>query len=283
MLFVPSNEESSPIRMKWVRLASGAIVYYREAGQGPPLVLVHGWGGSSRYWMETMRDLADVRTMYALDMPGHGESSPFTGSITPRRLAQVIVDFADALHLESFDLNGHSYSSSVAAFVGTHWPERVDRLILTCGSVYRNERERRLVNFVHRIAGMWVMLRQPWMSRVQRFYKQIARMLFYSHVDDQRVRDSVEDFLRMDRHTGIQIPLNAGRMDYLTILRNVVAPTLIIGARRDSIMPAYGPPTLARLIPDSSLHWIENCGHIPMIERPHIYHQILHDFLTGKM
>lgn len=283
MLFVPSSEESSPIRMKWVRLSSGTVVYYREAGQGPPLVLVHGWGGSSRYWMETMRDLADVRTMYALDMPGHGESSPFTGSITPRRLAQVLVDFADALNLESFDLNGHSYSSSVAAFVATHWPERVDRLILTCGSVYRDERERRLVNFVHRIAGMWVMLRQPWMSRVQRFYKQIARMLFYSQVDDQRVRESVEDFLRMDRHTGIQIPLNAGRMDYLTILRNVVAPTLIVGARRDSIMPAYGPPTLAQLIPDSSLHWIENCGHIPMIERPNIYHKILCDFLTGKM
>jgi pimeloyl-ACP methyl ester carboxylesterase len=59
-------------------------------------------------------------------------------------------------------------------------------------------------------------------------------------------------------------------------------PVLVVGARQDQIMPTVGTPYLASLIPDQRLHWIERCGHLPMLERPAIYHRLLRQFLRDE-
>ncbi len=258
-------------------------IVYRTAGTGHPLLLLHGWGGSSRYWQNTLLRLADIRTVYALDLPGHGDSPPLQGTITPTRIAEIVAGFADALDLDTYDLNGHSYSATVAAYIAVGWDDRVRRLLMTCPSTFRDEKERHLVTRVHKIAGLWVMLRGSWMGRYPTIYKRIARALFYNMpMDDREVQESINDFLRMDRHTGIQLPLNATMPDYLKILQRVPEPTLVVGARKDSIMPAYGPPTVANLIRNSRLAWIDSCGHLPMVERPQVYHHILREFLMDE-
>ncbi len=268
---------ASPLRK--LTLSSGPL-YYRTAGSGPPLLLLHGWGGSSRYWHTTLRSLADIRTIYAPDLPGYGESMPLKGEITPERMATLMLEFADTLGLAAFDLNGHSFSASVTVFLAVHHPQRVQRLVLTCASTFRSERERQKVREVHRIASLWVKLRRPWMGQVPGFYRQVARVFFHRlPADDNLLRESVDDFLRMDRRTGIESAMNAAIPNYNHTLARVRAPTLVIGARQDVVMPDYGPPTVARYIPNSRLHWIENCGHLPMIERPQMYHHLLRQFL----
>jgi pimeloyl-ACP methyl ester carboxylesterase len=228
-----------------------------------------------------MLRLADIRTVYALDLPGHGDSPPLDGTITPTRLAEIVAAFADALDLDTYDLNGHSYSATVAAYIAVGWDDRVSRLLLTCPSTYRDEKERHLVTRVHKIAGLWVMLRGGWMGRYSLIYKRIAGMLFHQlPLNNQEVQATINDFLRMDRHTGIQLPLNATMPNYLTILQRVPVPTLVVGARQDSVMPAYGPPTVAKLIRQSHLAWIDQCGHLPMVERPQDYHDIVREFLV---
>ncbi len=269
--------------MQKVVLSSGPI-YYRKDGNGPPFLLLHGWGGSSRYWIGTLKRLADIRTVYAPDLPGYGESPPLHVEITPERMSALVLEFADVLGLQQFDLNGHSFSANVAAYLAAYQAERIGRLVLTCASTFRGERERQRVREVHRLAGLWVKMRRPWMGRAPRFYRQVARVFFYRVPnDDELLRESVDDFLRMDRRTGIESAMNAASPDYNVILQRITAPTLVIGARQDAVMPDHGPPTVANLVPDSRLYWIENCGHLPMIERPHMYHHLLRQFLTNDV
>ncbi len=264
-----------------IALANSHLAY-RTAGSGPPLLLLHGWGGSSRYWHTTLHALADIRTIYAPDLPGYGQSPPLPNTTTPTHMARLIVAFADALGLETFDINGHSFSASVAVNIAAAWPARVQRLVLTCPSTYRNELERRMVGVIHHITALWMSLRRPWMENKRPLYRTVSRPFFYRvppHNNDAILRESFADFLRMDQQTALASAVNAVSPSYNETLRRVYAPALVIGARQDRLMPAYGPPLVARLLPHARVVWIERCGHLPMVERPDVYNPLLREFL----
>ncbi len=266
--------------MHTVTLSSGPV-HYLHAGTGSPLLLLHGWGGSSRYWRYTIAQLAHTHSIYALDLPGYGASPPLNEPVNAERFADLIIGFADALGLEQFDLNGHSFAASIAVYVAARWPQRVRRLILTCASTYRNERERRVVQQLHRVLALWIKLRKPWMEHKPLIYRTVVRRFFYRMpTDNTIIQDSFADFLRMDRRTALESAASAGSPNYNAFLQQVTVPTLLIGARHDAIMPAAGLPIVARLIPDCRLIWIEKCGHLPMIECPDEYNRVVRDFLT---
>ena len=119
---------------------SGGKIAYRKAGNGPPMLLLHGWGSSSRYWQGTLAALGATRTLYAPDLPGYGESPPQHATVCPESMAQLVIDFAEAVGLEyPFDLNGHSFSAAVSAHIAVGWRERVRYLVLTCPCTYHND------------------------------------------------------------------------------------------------------------------------------------------------
>lgn len=257
-------------------------VLYRRAGVGTnaPLLLLHGWGGSGRYWRGALEALGAERAVLAPDLPGFGLSPPLRGPASSERMAELVIAFADALGLERFDLNGHSFCAGVAVYVAARWPERVRRLVLTCFSTFRSEWERQVVDQVHHVMALWMALRRPWMGRSPRLYRAIAGRFFYrTPSDDALLRENFADFLRMDRRTALETAASAGSAAITSALRAVQAPALIIGARQDQIMPPAGTPEVARLLPNSQLIWIERCGHLPMLERPALYHNLLRTFL----
>jgi pimeloyl-ACP methyl ester carboxylesterase len=267
--------------MQWITLRDSPIAYCQH-GSGPPLLLLHGWGGSSRYWRGTLAACADRYRMYALDLPGYGASPPRDDARSVRELAALVLACADALGLEQFAVNGHSLSTSVAVYLAAMAPQRVTHLVLTCASTYRSEAERRLVKSIHLLLGLWLALRRPWMLRVPLIYRTVGRRFFYRAPADAVLQACLGDFLRMDRSTALAHARDVANADYHDTLRQVRAPTLVIGARQDNIMPTAGTPHVARLIPTSQLAWIERCGHLPMIERPEMYHRLLCAFLPGS-
>ncbi len=261
---------------------SGGPVSYLQHGEGFPLLLLHGWGGSARYWHSTLEHLADCRCGYALDLPGYGLSPAWPATPDVQGAAAVVLEFANAMGLERFDLNGHSFSATIAALVAVAAPHRVRRLVFTCASTYRNEMERRIAGLVHHILGLWLRLRRPWMSRTRWLYRPVAGRFFYQiPASDTLPRQCFEDFLRMDERTALAHARDVARPGYRTMLRHIAAPALVVGARQDIIMPATGTPMVADLLPNSRLIWIEHCGHLPMLERPHEYAHLLREFLCA--
>ncbi len=265
-------------------VVQGRPMFYREArpqtASYSPLLLLHGWGGSSRYWGTTLADLGKDRWVLAPDLPGFGDSPPMVENPDPHRLAEAVLAFADALGLEAFDLNGHSFCAGVAVYVTARQPERVRRLVLTSFSTYRSERERRMVDQLHNVLALWMSLRRPWMGRWRPFYRTIGSRFFHRTPDDDAVLHAAfADFLKMERRTALATAATAGDALINPAMAALDKPTLVVGSRQDRIMPPAGTPEVARLITGSRLVWIEECGHLPMVERPALYHQIVREFL----
>jgi pimeloyl-ACP methyl ester carboxylesterase len=120
------------------------------------------------------------------------------------------------------------------------------------------------------------------MLRVPLFYRRTARHFFYQLPDDETMlNECVNDFYSMDRRTAKESAIGMVGHTLTSVLRKITVPTLVIGAVNDRMMPKYGPPSVVRLVPHSRLAWIEQCGHLPMIEQPDVYNTMLYDFLTS--
>lgn len=261
-------------------VVQGKPVVYRRAGSGPTVLLLHGWGGSSAYWAATMTALADGYTLIAPDMPGFGASPPLGETTDVPRLIAWLEAFTTTLALDRFALNGHSFASGLAAHFATRNPHQVTKLILTSFSTFRNEAERKLVDSVHHVMALWMALRRPWMAQRRMFYRAVGGRFFYKiPSDDAVLQAAFSDFLKMDKRTALETARSAGNPTITAALQGIQAPTLLIGARQDRIMPPVGTPVAAKLIPNAELQWIEQCGHLPMIERPAEYQRLVRTFL----
>ena len=94
-------------------LSDGATLSYREAGQGAPVVLIHGVGLQSAAWGPQVEALAKTNRVIALDMPGHGGSSPLTDGATLPDFVAWLHRALDALGLNQVSLAGHSMGALI--------------------------------------------------------------------------------------------------------------------------------------------------------------------------
>lgn len=110
----PIPATTAPVEEHWLTL-SGARLRYLRAGSGPPLILLHGLLGYSFSWRYTMPALAPYATVYAPDMLGAGFSDrPLNLDHSMRATALRVLQFAEQLGIDSFDLLGTSRGGAVA-------------------------------------------------------------------------------------------------------------------------------------------------------------------------
>jgi pimeloyl-ACP methyl ester carboxylesterase len=107
-------------------------VAYLEAGSGPAAVFIHGVFLNGDLWRRQLEGLADIRRCLAVDLLAHGGSAlPATGTLSVGLQAEMIVEFLDALGLESVDLVGNDSGGAIAQLVVARAPERIRTLTLT--------------------------------------------------------------------------------------------------------------------------------------------------------
>ena len=112
-----------------IRVA-GLDIHYYTAGEGEPLVVIHGGGGDARTWLSNIAALAGKYTVYAPDLPGYGGSQPLAGDYYIPELTEFVDDFSDNLGLESFNLVGHSLGGAVALNYALEFPYKIRKLVL---------------------------------------------------------------------------------------------------------------------------------------------------------
>jgi len=273
------------------------LLCYRRAGSGPPLLLLHGWGASARYWFGTLAAMADARTCYAIDLPGFGHSPPLASPPSLARLAELIVECADALDIARFDLNGHSFGGAVAAQLAARWPARVRKLVLTSFGTHPTALERALLEGARHPLGLAIRMWSPWLG-VWRPWLDLWRpsatallngsllpqlmaawFIERQPADPQLLREGMADLLRMDLGAHLACIASVGDPALAEALGAIRAPTLLVGGRRDRATPPAALAAAHELLPNCRLAWLEECGHVPMIECPESYHQAVRDFL----
>ena len=124
-----SPESSSALSVRHVATPTGSIAY-TVSGSGPPLILVHGLGGTRNTWGAIIPKLARTSTVIAVDLPGHGDSDAPLGDYSPGAQASALRDVVVGLGLGSASLAGHSLGGGAVMQFAYQFPERTERLVL---------------------------------------------------------------------------------------------------------------------------------------------------------
>jgi pimeloyl-ACP methyl ester carboxylesterase len=117
------------VQSKTIKVDGRDVLYY-TAGQGEPLVVIHGGGGDAKTWWNNIGELAEKYTVYAPDLPGYGGSQPLDGDYYIPELTDFVDKFAKSLGLEKFYIIGHSLGGGIALDYTLKFPQKIKKLVL---------------------------------------------------------------------------------------------------------------------------------------------------------
>src|SRR5258708_577942 len=112
------------------------LVHYEVLGRGRPVIFVHGWLGSWRYWVPTMQQVSVKYRTYALDLWGFGDSGKDASHYTFKDQVQLLHDFMEKLGITKAALIGHSLGAAVCLRFATQYPDRAPRVALINPPLY---------------------------------------------------------------------------------------------------------------------------------------------------
>lgn len=275
-----------------ITTARGQISYL-QAGNGSPLILLHGWGASARVWEGTLAALADLRAAYALDLPGFGESPARAATPTLMALADEVIAFADALGLEQFDLLGHALGAAVATCVASRLHQRrVGRLIVTSLGARMFAPDLAVLDLTRSPLDLTMGLARPLLNLWQSMNRAImqspplattleALLIHRRPASAELWQNYLADHAAADGRAYLTALTAAGDLALHDALRAIFIPTLCLAGREDRLVSLTYANAAHELIAGSILRVIDDCGHIPMIEQPEVFHQAVREFLKG--
>jgi pimeloyl-ACP methyl ester carboxylesterase len=251
------------------------------SGDGPPVVFVHGISGNWQNWLENIPRLAAERRTIALDLPGFGQSDDPADEITMSGYGRAVEELCDRLGLGEIVLVGNSMGGFVAAETAIQFPERVERLLL-CSAAGVTTSDLR---------------REPAMVWGRLVTMAGARSAAETRMAILRPRLRHAIFSAIVRHPSLicaellwEISMGAGRSafmpalhaildyDYRDRLPDIRCPTLVVWGENDMIIPVRDSREYERQIPGARRVVMEDTGHVPMMERPRRFNELLIEF-----
>jgi pimeloyl-ACP methyl ester carboxylesterase len=261
-------------------------VHYVDIGEGEdtPVVFVHGLGGQWQNWIENVPRLARERRVLALDLPGFGSSPMPAGEISMPAYGRLVDGFCQRLGLDEVALVGNSMGGFIAAEVTIQNPARVERLALVsaAGITSANVMEvpTRLIGRVAATVTTFTAARHLAMAR-RPVSRHLALALVARYPARLRPDTAWEGLFKGAGRPGFEAALMACvNYDYRDRLGDISCPTLIVWGENDSIISVQDAHRYERLIPDSRKVVMEDTGHVPQIERPRAFNDVLLEFLS---
>ncbi|MGF1507647.1 MAG: putative photosynthetic complex assembly protein PuhE [Anaerolineae bacterium] len=246
----------------------------------PPILLVHGWGGTGSYWHQTAFWLSRTNRVIVPDLPGTGRSQPVNHTQNMFDQVDALVFLVDELIHDQVQVIGHSMGGAMSLLLAEQRPQKVERLVLTSLCLFMNEAQVRAFNASMAVFKVTMGLRRPWMAEIPGMPQLMALQYFYRVPDDHEVlHRGLLDYLQLDSGTAVACATNATDDSIPRAAASTTAPTLLIACRQDRVMPTQNVEFTADVIPNCAVRWIDRCGHLPMVEKPEEYHAILHEFL----
>ena len=238
---------------------------YLESGEGTPLIILHGLMGNLSNFDGVFDHFSDLG--YQVIMP---ELPIYTLPLLKtnvKNLSKFIKDFVKHKGLDKYILMGNSLGGHIALFHTKLNPKNVVGLVLTGSSgLYENS------------------MGESYPKRGDYEYiKKKAQDVFYDpEVATPEIIDDVFDTLnnRNKLIRTIAIAKSAIRHNMGKDLPSMTVPTCLIWGKNDSVTPPEVAEEFDKLLPNSELHWIDKCGHAPMMERPVEFNEKLEPWLT---
>jgi pimeloyl-ACP methyl ester carboxylesterase len=272
--------ESADVPGSFVEI-DGQRVHYVESGRGEPVLLIHGWNGSTFDMRYTIPELAQRYRVIALDLLGYGFSArPASGDYSAGGLASFADRVMDRLQIDRAVVLGHSMGGAIAMRLAVSYPRRVDRLVLVASATGDEMRR-------GRTAGMLIRPLLPVLTSL--FLRRgIVRRALLGVVHDPALvtPEFVEGHFRPMRvkgHLRAQSKqLSDRRKDPPLDASQITQRTFIMWGEHDRVIPLSTGLRLAEEIPRANIAIIRSAGHLPLEEQPDECNKLLLQFLAQQ-
>jgi len=238
--------------------ADGFRIRYMEAGQGTPLVHLHGAGGLRINPAHGL--LARRARVIAFEMPGFGASAENTRTQNQAELARTMARAVAAIGVDRFDLMGTSFGGRTALYLAAQAPERVTALVLESPAA----------------------IRQPGGTPPSGTPQEMAQMLF---AHPERLPPLPSQDPEIQAKTGrlvarLRGPDRDPELDAL--MPDIATPTLALFGTLDRVMPPEMGRVYKTLLPNCHLVFVYDAGHLIGAERPEAFAEVVGDFLDRR-
>ena len=255
----------------------GHRVFFNIAGQGPPVVLIHGIAGRAAQWDQTMVQLAEHHTVIAPDLLGHGESAKPRGDYSLGAFASGVRDLLIGLDIEGATVVGHSLGGGIAMQFAYQFPERCQRLVLVASGglgqdvhpvlraatlpgselvlpLIAHEKLLEIAALVPRALGKIGLRTGPDIAEMARGYASLSNA------------EGRAAFIHTVRAVIDPMGQRISATDRIYLTSKM--PTLIVWGRRDRIIPVEHAEPAHAGMPGSRLELFDDAGHFPHLEDP---------------
>lgn len=267
----------------------GQKIAYLEAGEGAPLLLIHGIAEAAWAWEPVIPALARRHRVIAPDLLGHGDSAKPRGDYSLGNQATLVRDVMISLGIERATLVGHSLGGGITMQFAYQYPERCQRMVLVASGGLGQD-----VTFLLRSLGLPgadlvapLVLSSPtrnviagaaaWLGRrgMKAGAGQQALWRSYAGLTDPATRRA---FIETVRAVVDQRGQRVSALERLYLARSM--PTMLLAGEKDRIIPASHTMRAHREMPGSRLEIVEGAGHFVQIEKPDVVAALILDFLA---
>jgi pimeloyl-ACP methyl ester carboxylesterase len=269
----------------------GVRLRYHDAGQGPPIVFLHGVLVNANLWRKVVPRLSDRHRCIALDMPFGSHVEPVPGAdLSPPALANLVGDAFDALGLEDVTLVGNDTGGAICQLVAVNRPERLGRLVLTSCDSYEHfpptlfsffkplGKVTPAIPFLFAPLRMRAARRLPiaygWVTKERIEPREAEDSYVLPLLTDARVRD---DLRRLIPGLDKRYTLEAAER-----LRSFDKPVLIAWSTEDKLFPRSDGERLADTFPDARLEWVEGARTFSAEDRPDRVAELIASFVGAQ-
>lgn len=241
-----------------------------DVGNGQPVLMIHGLGTMSSYFLNQLKLSSNYRLM-SFDLLGHG-FNPSTAQITLENMAKDQWKQVDQKGIDRITICGHSLGGLVAQEMYKQQPKRVKSLILANTYSYCI----------------------PCFSAMELFVRQfnfatLSTNDYTEHIIDNCLYDRKNETLReqarqsfLIRNDSYMAACHAGAYaNYRKLLPEITVPTLIISSSNDQVTKPFVHDDMHQRIRGSKLITIKHCGHLSNIEKPYEFNAAIREFMNG--
>ena len=268
---VITDAEDAGLAVQTVEVDGRKIRYVVQGEGGEPVIMIHGFGGDMNAWMFNQQTLASEREVYVVDLPGHGRSSKDVDDGSLAVLQQAVGAVMQTNTSNNVHLVGHSLGGAVAMALALEYTDRIATLSLVAPAGLGDE-----INGGF-ITGFIAAERRKDM-------KPVAQQLF---ADPSVVsRKLVEDLLQGKRIDGVNAALatiaaaqfegDRQKNQLASRVSDLDIPVQLIWGRQDGIIPC----THSSNLPGANVHIIDDCGHMPMMEKVAEFNALIQSFIA---
>ena len=286
------GDDSSWMSVDWPSLTRHVTVeghrvgVIDSGGAGPPLLFIHGLGGIWQNWLLNIPAFMGSHRCVAIDLPGFGISEKHAGEISIGRFARTVDAVCQELGIDEPVVIGNSMGGFVGAELAVLFPTRVSKLVLVAAAGLSTEflaREPLLAGaraFMVLTARTGLrgspVVKRPRLRRlalqpVVRYPERLSVPLATELVGGANAPGFIESFEALMSYS------------FRHQLERIEVPTLIVWGRNDMLVPVSDAETFEHLIGDNAHSVVfDDTGHLPMLERPTRFNELLRGFLAGE-